>query len=356
MSIYLLIFFLAVAMAFVSRELDPARGAYLRFLALCLMALFPAFRHNVGQDYDAYEIIFNDLAAGLPPSIYAEEGYLWLNRMVIALGGTYFHVVFIMAVASVFLAGGAIQYFCKEEYHSIAYAALLCSTFYLIYVFSGVRQGLCMAVFLYAMRWIAERRFLPFLLSVVAGSFIHTTLLLMLPMFFLSYFRLPFWVILIGVIGGFILAGTGLPAKLFLQLTGSMNNHYMGYANLQNTPGNSSVGAGVALRLIALTFLCFLGHWIQRDRKFDTLYNAMGLGLIAYAALLKLDIMIRVSDYLTAGVVCLLPLTVQHLSNNWDKYVFTGLILGILFLLMLANLQFPTTQLIPYHSIFDPLS
>ena len=356
MSIYLLVFCIVLLMTYMSRELDPVRGNYVRFLALCIIGLFPAFRFNVGQDYDAYEIIFNDVRNGLTPSLYAEEGYLWLNRMVIALGGTYFHVIFIMAMASVLLAGRAIQYFCKPDYHYLAFATLLTSTFYLIYVFSGIRQGFCMAMFLYSLKWIAERKFFRFVIWIVLGSFFHTTILCMLPMYFLSYFRMPFWIILVGVLGGFILASTGLPAKLFLQLTSSMNNHYMGYANLQNTPGNSSVGIGVILRIIAFTFTCFLGHWVNRDRKYDTIYNAVGLGLIAYAGLLKLDIMIRISDYLTAGIICLLPLTVQQISNRWDKYVFTGLIMLVLFILMLANLQFSNTQLIPYKTIFDYLS
>lgn len=356
MSIYLLVFCVVLLMTYMSRELDPVRGNYVRFLALCVIGLFPAFRLNVGQDFDAYQVIFSDVQNKLTPSLYAEEGYLWLNRTVIALGGSFFHVIFIMAMASVLLAGSAIRYFCKPSYHYLAYATLLTSTFYLIYVFSGIRQGFCMALFLYSLKWVAERKFIPFALVIGLGSLFHTTILCMLPMFFLSYFRMPFWVVLVGVIGGFILAGTGLPAKLFLQITSSMNNHYMGYANLQNTPGNSSVGAGVILRIIAFTFTCFLGHWVHRDRKFDTIYNAVGLGLIAYAGLLKLDIMIRISDYLTAAMICLLPLTVQQISNKWDKYFFTGLIVLIFFILMLANLRFSNTQLIPYTSIFDALS
>lgn len=356
MIIYLLVFSIVLLMTFMSRELDTVRGNYVRFLALCIIALFPAIRYNVGQDYDAYQIIFNDIRNGLTPSLYAEEGYLWLNRVVVALGGSFFHVVFIIAIASIFLAGRAIQYFCKTEYQYLAFATLLTSTFYLIYVFSGIRQGFCMALFLYALKWVSERKFIPFMISIALGALFHTTLLCMIPMFFLSYFRLPFWIILGGVIGGFILASTGLPAKLFLQITGSLNNHYMGYANLQNTPGNSSVGIGVILRIIALTFTCFLGHWVKRDHKYDTIYNAVGIGLIAYAGLLKLDIMIRISDYLTAGIICLLPMTVQQITNRWDKYLFSGLILLILFILMLANLQFSTTQLVPYNTIFDYLS
>ena len=151
----------------------PHKYFYGAFLLLTLML---SLRYGQGTDYFSYRLMYD-----MTPSNFfklftyygfeAEYGWrvvFWVFRL---FGQPFPAFIFVLSIAEMALLFRFIQRFCKRR----MLALFLCyHTLYLTWLFSGLRQGLVMVVFLgLLLEWLLQKKYLPYCIGCVLCGCIH---------------------------------------------------------------------------------------------------------------------------------------------------------------------------------------
>ncbi len=145
------------------------------FFGLILMLIF---RYGQGSDYFAYQYIFEmvpltfNLKVLSESSIHSEIGWKFLCVLFRKLGLEYQIFVGFIGIASMFFLGLFIQKHCPLKVTTLLIAY---PTLYLTYIFSGMRQGLAICIFLGVMLdWYINKERGKFITGIFICVSIHT--------------------------------------------------------------------------------------------------------------------------------------------------------------------------------------
>ena len=181
--LYLMVVLLGVVFLLKKREIFVKK-------IFIILILFSGFRHNVGVDFKNYEQIYNNIKLNNMIEIekYIETGYIYLNKIVIYIGGDFQLVLLIMAlVSNIFIYKFIKENTCflsqKEKYmiYSV-YVYFLIGAYY-ISSFNSVRQFLTISIFLYSYKFIEKKELKKYILYLLIGSLFHKSLILLIPLY-----------------------------------------------------------------------------------------------------------------------------------------------------------------------------
>lgn len=161
------------------------------FLALFFVFLlaFTGLRYKVGYDYDSYKSIFDMVTIKNFMSLYVEPGYTGLNLLLKSIGLGFQAVLFVVAAISLFFKYEAIK---KYSIYPFVSLIIYFSSNFIIQDFGQIRQGLAIAMTLYSIGAIKERKLFKFLaLMAVAVSF-HYSAVIFVPFYFLGNIKLSY--------------------------------------------------------------------------------------------------------------------------------------------------------------------
>lgn len=206
MTIYILLFFIPMAMAFVMPSLSNIFSRFGFYLFGVFLVLFVGLRYEVGVDWDNYLIHLND-AINFP--FYnnlngGDLGYAVFNWMAAKLG---FGIWFVNLLSAVIL------FVCLFEFSAKLpnpWLVLTVSVPYLIVVFSMnyTRQSIGVAFLFVALLALEEKKIHRFLLYIIIGSLFHKSAVMLLALALFIKNRnilfVLFSVSLVGVLGFFV--------------------------------------------------------------------------------------------------------------------------------------------------------
>lgn len=182
--IYFCLLILIIAIVFGGLYIKLKTNSIL-FVVFILLSLFCGLRCNVGIDYDAYLLIFDDIKSGNDISIQ-EPGYKLLVQAIIAMGGNQQLVFLLFAFATNMLIYRYIEYNSPNSPFLSLFTYLCVGAFFLSSM-NLVRQYLAIAIFAYSLKFILNKQFYKYLTAVLLGAFFaHVTLLLLLPVYLLN--------------------------------------------------------------------------------------------------------------------------------------------------------------------------
>lgn len=161
--------------------------AFLSFLPLYVVS---AVRYMVGTDYaGTYRSIYNyTYWGGWHFRLSGETLYGLLNKLASYYSGTDYVGVF--ALSSLVIVGFIVLGL-REQSVNFAYSILLfVVSGYYFWSFNAVRQMAAMAIFLYAYRFVEERKPLKYCILIVVAAGFHTVALLYLPVYFIKKLKI----------------------------------------------------------------------------------------------------------------------------------------------------------------------
>ncbi|MGO1469476.1 MAG: EpsG family protein [Tissierella sp.] len=179
MSIYLVV---AVLTAIFSELSVKLRNKTIRKLSFLVAIIVPSFlyavRYGIGTDYFNYASAFNRL------QIIGFEGrfewaYVLLNILVGRLGGSLELLFFIIAIIMF-----SFLYLSLKEYsNSISIGIGMLAYMLLFYQmsFNMVRHSVAMAICLFSVKYIQERKFWKFIMIIILASGFHNSALILIP-------------------------------------------------------------------------------------------------------------------------------------------------------------------------------
>lgn len=147
---------------------NKENNKYINFTVFVLFILFFALRNNVGNDWQFYEMYFNNIQKHGVILYNFEPGYYLLNII-----GAYFIPNFRAFVIVISLIMGVFFWISSSKYSNNFGLLLLLSSFYIFYPSLEImRQGLSLILFYYSLAYI-EKQPKYFLIINLIGISIH---------------------------------------------------------------------------------------------------------------------------------------------------------------------------------------
>lgn len=296
---------------------------------------------NVGVDthtyYDHYYIF------GRWGCDFVEIGFDWLNRFFYSLGwGANSLFLAITGISCLFFYLALEKL--KGKYYTVAAFFIYLFTF--AFLINGIRQGVSVAVFIYAYKFIEERKWYYYIPCILFASLFHASALLLLPIYLINLYHLPgkiyTYIYILSFIGLFVDLSPYLPQ---IELG---NRDYSRYAMDVKVASASSLGFIVTTLLNIIVFVLILKN--QLYKKIPLLVNFIILSFCLKNIAFNIPIINRVSIYFTWYIFIILPYIFYSCRSyllNSRKFSITCIML-IYFATWFNSLFSDANRLLPY--------
>ena len=281
MVIYYSIYSLLLIFFFLYKLTPKQQGTLIKFWVV-IITLFGGLRWNTGYDWDSYLSIYKELdwSNFLNYSKYGgvsiqtvEPLYAFLNVLVKSVFGKYFY----LNIIECFIIHYAYYRFAK--YH-LPQCPILCFCFLevVLVAFFPVRQTLAMGILLLGIRFIKERKLLPYLSIVAIAFFIHRMSIVALPLYWLGKIRLNN-IFIIAIFFSFIIIGRLLQdyfTLISIAMGGQLGEIASTYTENQTVERN---GVPIITILLNIIFLCLYLYYrhkftLNHDEWFNYCLNS----------------------------------------------------------------------------------
>lgn len=197
MFAYNLLILLVIALGIVLCEKMPGKRTnilYLVLISVAMVVLASLRAHTVGIDYDQYANYFAQVSQGGWSFLISEQngyrvepGYSLLNYLVSLVSSDVRVFMAVLSVMIAVLTAVVLYRDCPVPWMGVF---VFVSFNFFGNSMSFLRQSLAIAVYLFAIRYLKDRRFIPYLLLVLLAMTFHKSIIIMLPIYFLA--NLPF--------------------------------------------------------------------------------------------------------------------------------------------------------------------
>jgi hypothetical protein len=185
---------------------------------LFLLLIIASFRYGVGPDYFAYEYLYSLVNTSLVEQIGESTGQELIFRLfgsaVNFINFSYQEYLALTALITLYYVGKMSRKYSKYPVFSLY---LYFCLFYFVWVFSGLRQGLALAIGgYYLLECLETRKHIKFVIIVFLLTLIHASSLILLLFYVLANLDLKRKTLLIGVFICFCISL--IPAAYFTEI------------------------------------------------------------------------------------------------------------------------------------------
>lgn len=316
---------------------------------MMVLTLFVGLRYKVGNDYKEYFIAHGNFKEG--ETNYFEPLFSLLNLITI----TPYEMFFWSAVISFIFLYFAIRYF--EPNNSIFVITMYFGIYLIIFNIHIIRQGIAIAIILFAFRYIVENKFFKYIIFVFIAMGFHSSSFIALPIYFFAKINLR-------VRNKFIILGISLLSLGVLYKFGDFVFNLIGfvpflsrYAEVYRDNNYSSFvpfSLGMIMNIIlfiAVQLFVFRSHK-QFNRKESILLNIFYISVILSIVLRYSAIFLRLNYFFQISNIFMFVLIIGYFNNTKYRLVIKLIFLFITVMYLYQNL---TTghAIVRYRTIFQ---
>lgn len=350
MIIWLCLLLLQLFILFLSSVSKDRRDKVLWvYVFVFVLAFFSAFRDGLGTDFEGY-LEKLSYSAGGTIKFLSEPFFQVFSNLI---QNTSLSPVFFFFTTSLITIPLICSFFIKKNevmYPSLIIFMLFPTLFF--NTFNLVRQFFSTAVFLYAIHFIYDRKFLKYLLSITLACTMHLSSIILLPLYFFldKRYSLKTYLFLFLI---FIFAAFSIdPILQNIQFLGSRYSIY--------SESDEQLGSSLMVLLYNVVFVIMLvkKSYFNDDGYSRIIFNLQFL-LVVFSDLALINYFFyRLSVYFMPVIAITLPRTLYILFKNKVLVTTISLALGLyLFLsLTLFNMDNPTVcpdTILPISSLLD---
>lgn len=330
---------------------QKARNRVAAFAVYCLLAGVSACRIAVGNDYWVYTVNFSLISQ--ERHVSSEIGFNSVVRffqLLFAEGKVQYVAIFaFFSLTTVFFFVKAL---CDQS-SSFAFSLFLLLTGgYYFNSLNSVRYYFALALALFSMKYVLRKEYGKFILCVLAGTLIHKSILLTVPVYltarFLAGIKMKRWFFLLG---GVFLCSLIFCQDLYRELIFYFYPYYR-----DSVFDNGRISWINILKCVCVLLLCLLcfrqslsdpeEHMTNRFYFFLNLF-----GLIVYCCGSFIPETSRVGYYMIIAQVFLLPNLLARLKQGWLRRFCRGGVLiafTVYFAFQLKGMYATDIRLLPY--------
>lgn len=316
-------------------------------LALIILIVFSGLSYTNGWDWYGYKDYYDGIGIrGFSEvqalSTYGIEFFFLMFMYVTSLSGLSFvFFVFINAVITNTIIYLALK---KLNVNYILFIIMYFCVSYLRLELSTLRQGLAVAICIYSLSYILEKRKLKFIVLVIVASLFHRSALVLLAFY-------PFLVINISLRKHFYIMALAIPVSLLAgYLSTLLSQTYMIFYNewtkffiikLANYLALSR-GASINFQsLILLVSYAFFAFQLKSDSKEKDLFlkiMAMEVIVVFYFSFLPQLVIIRLIYYFQVGWLALCVLS--YYNGIKPKGLYLSVLIAVIICKLLLNFRY----------------
>lgn len=290
------------------------------FFCLIQMTLIIGLRYQVGADYFSYERMYNYLGGGVYVGYKydgVEIGYSIINQILWKMGVPYWGLNLLIAFLTILFILKAIKEWSVDFFLSVY---LYISFFFFYHAMNQTRQGLSIAIGLYAVALLAKGYVKKFLFWIIVGSLFHITILIFLPLLFLrkiefnkSAFCIYIALLFIASIGFSIIFRV-------IQWT-----RYAIYINsFYDVDGLTSSKLNLVVRIIMLLFALIRYKSIEDSTKKTLLYHMIMICTLIQILTIRSSLFGRITTPFFGAYIFLIPDLIYNVRGKYQKLIYYG--------------------------------
>jgi len=192
MYFWIMFNFILYIFTFVSKK-------YVYFIWIFL-ALFSAFRYNIGPDYLQYVFTYDKILEGndfflLGSDVFHTQLIYFTNY----IGGNIQLVVFIYAILTIYFYYYAFKFFSKNNLFFIIITLFFISMMYFL-TLNTIRQTLAAAIFFYSTKFIIQQKIYKYFFFIIIATLVHKSAILLFPFYWIGQKKFSTYSIMIIII------------------------------------------------------------------------------------------------------------------------------------------------------------
>lgn len=337
MCIYLFIYSTCISIFYLGNRF---KSNFSYFLALVILILFGGLRYEIGQDYNTYSEIFK-----YAETTNVEYGYLLLCVFFKTLGlGP--QIMYLISISiTLFLLYKSILFYNSRQIAFIFFIFLFAG--YYAESFNAVRQYIAIAFFIYATRYIFAASLCKFCFYLLIGSLFHTSILFLIPFYYILKKQYSDTTLLICG-GGILIFAFIFPITPLLERIPVYGQRYMIDHSEFNQSAN--LGLGYISKLCIALILIKMRHYIIKiDKKYNVVINAYFFYVLFMAIFKDMMVFLRIAYYFHIFLILILPKMTLCLNKRSQPI---GILITCLYALLLFFIQMTDekSMLIPYQA------
>lgn len=320
MLIYFSCAILSSLIAFIgtqTKQYKEGKRALVIILSALPLYLLSAYRYNVGSDYQSYKSIFDILSTG-----HAIEdmdiGFVFLCKVIMFFGGDFYTM---LHVTSLIFIGFTFYYIFYESPYPFFSVYLLFAMQYYFASFNGIRQMCGAAILLFSLKYVKDKKFIPFIICILAAASFHGTCLVFIPVYWFDKFKIrPFIIFIISII---VLVFGDSIAGIINRIM--INTKYSYYAEVGGD-GNTRI----IWTLVQVAIVIFASYYYRKETKYSLFYNLQIMTM--WLSFLNADVswIVRMQwTFGIPGIICI-PYIISKSNIKSNKIIYL-LVISILF-------------------------
>lgn len=362
MYLYLILSFLAVV-SFLELAKFRIKGNHHFYKAtywgiIVIIIFLSTFRWENGTDWKPYYDYFT-LAGLFPENGYMEPGYTWLCYINYQLTGSYTFHLGIMALLCILPVAKRIRQYSPFPFFSLF--IWFCVGFAHLF---PVRQTIAISLFVFAWKYIIERKCWRYLIIIAIAASFHYTVLVTIPVYFLwkKHFSAKFFLYFLGAVFVFSLTSSQVLSNLFYTLGGSLFEQKLSsyMENSEETFGAAYSPMQILVRgclnrsLYLFIPLLFLNKRRNTDTFMNGIFNMYFYSFILFLCTVPLSVALgRLATYTNMAQLFLMPYLLTVKMNKGTAYIII-VVLMLYFLIRFNGVVNNYYELyIPYHFCFS---
>jgi len=301
-------------------------------LALLAFAFVCGARWNVGADHLSYlkDYQYLQQTGHFFSRDDYEPGFKFISKFFAFFNIHFFFYFALWGFLQLFF----VLFAFKDERNFYPYFAIIIILGELFFTWNnGMRQSLASCIFLYSYKYIEEKHFLKFLITIIAASLIHYSAIFCIIFYFILNRDIPFnkYIYLLLLVISVIIGRISFLAN-FIQNIGQILSAvgYDEYEKTKTTINNLSNFGGRSLILLTICavniwFLPEIYKYFNYGKRIKIFFILYFLGIISYFMLLNSSILARGTYYFSIFQLPSLAYLFLYTKNN-KKIIYYGLI------------------------------
>lgn len=235
---------------------------------------------------------------------WRNTGFYWLMKFVGGLSNENYKL-FLIVIAIFTCVVTAVLIYKYSPKPWLSFTVWNCMTFYVLYDFLAIKQGLAMAILMLAMMCVFEKKLVGFLIYTLMAGFIHMPALIFLPAYFIANRKLNNSMIAIYIISAVAIFITRRRIVDWL-------------SDVYYDDSFTLVSEGIGGRVVVIVLILLAGLFMKgfREKIFSQLFN-----IVVVAAILQMfsgfdNVFTRLADYYLQFTILFIPMIFYESKNT----------------------------------------
>ena len=331
----ILVLFIGMLAVLFSYTESIGANKYGLFLSFVIIFLFSALRYNYGNDYLAYEYLFNEIKYDININIFnnfypQEIGWLILCKLFSIFNFQIF--IFFLSSSSCVIYYCLIKKYVPKSLYFLAIFFYFFTPDFLLLSLSAIRQSFATLIIIISYNYFINKKYLHSLFFISFAFYFHKSSIIVLPLFPLFLYRKPISnkIIFIFTIITFFLFYFEIFdffINYVIEISINFFSSYIQYG--VGEVATVSTGLGVLL-FYALAIITLFFEKVQK-KNVSFFFKLYIIGILIIPLTFYIPMIGRLDMYFTFSTIIVFPNIIKSINNNIIKYTFSTIVIVFTF-------------------------